>query len=149
MEGGLGGQGTKQLVQLTPGDWVIVQNQYGRFPKRWEWTGTVVEVKDYDQYIIKIHSSGRLTRRNRQFLHLYDQKPYFNSQANKANFPQESAVPTPAQLPTSVNTPREAVPGQSRLPVTVPTWPTELIPMEAPPLDNSSWRSQFNRPPRD
>ena len=71
--------GAKQLKQLNTGDAVIIQNKYGRSPKRWERTGTVVEVRDFDQYIVKVHGSGRLTRRNRQFLRRYDQQPYYPS----------------------------------------------------------------------
>ena len=60
--------GTKQLEKLHIHDTVQVQNQVGNYPSKWDITGTVVEVKPFDQYIIKVHGSGRLTTRNRKFL---------------------------------------------------------------------------------
>ena len=60
--------GTKALPKLAVGDNVIVQNQLGNHPSKWHITGVVVEVKDHDQYIVKIDGSGRMTLRNRKFL---------------------------------------------------------------------------------
>ena len=70
-------RGSKRLQTLEPGDTVSVQNQNGQHPKVWGKTGTVVEVQDYDQYIVKIHGSGRLTRRNRQFLRKFSAREHF------------------------------------------------------------------------
>ena len=47
---------------------VFVQNQVGNKPRRWDKTGTIVECKDFDQYLVKMDGSGRLTLRNRKFL---------------------------------------------------------------------------------
>ena len=47
---------------------MFVQNQVGNYPSRWDITGQVVEVKDHDQYVVRVDGSGRLTMRNRQFL---------------------------------------------------------------------------------
>ena len=60
--------GTKHLPPLQVHDTVQVQNQVGNHPSRWDITGTVVEVKEHDQYVVKVHGSGRLTTRNRKFL---------------------------------------------------------------------------------
>ena len=60
--------GTKNLPPLEIGDNVLVQNQVGNHPSRWDITGIVVEKKSFDQYIIKIDGSGRMTLRNRKFL---------------------------------------------------------------------------------
>ena len=60
--------GTKQLGKLEVHDTVQVQNQVGKHPTRWDITGTIVEVRPFDQYTVKIHGSGRLTTRNRKFL---------------------------------------------------------------------------------
>ena len=60
--------GTKQLQELRVHDTVQVQNQVGNYPSRWDITGTVVEVLPHDQYVVKVHGSGRLTTRNRKFL---------------------------------------------------------------------------------
>ena len=60
--------GTKLLEKLMVHDIVQVQNQVGNYPSKWDITETVVEVKPFDQYVIKVHGSGRLTTRNRKFL---------------------------------------------------------------------------------
>ena len=59
---------SRTLPALQVGDHVYVQNLVGNHPKRWERTGTVVEVKQFHQYVVKIDGSGRLTLRNRQHL---------------------------------------------------------------------------------
>ncbi|MEW8309573.1 MAG: DDE-type integrase/transposase/recombinase [Candidatus Thiodiazotropha endolucinida] len=64
-------QHTKRLPPLRVGDHVRVQNQIGPHPLKWDRTGTVVEVRQFDQYVIKIDGSGRVTLRNRQFLRKY------------------------------------------------------------------------------
>ena len=56
--------GTKQRKKLMVHDTVQIHNH----PSRWDVTGTIVEVRPYDQYVIKVHRSGRLTARNRKFL---------------------------------------------------------------------------------
>ena len=60
------------LKPLVEGEKVLIQNQTGRFPLKWEKTGTVVEVLPFDQYIVKVSGSNRLTRRNRKFLRMYE-----------------------------------------------------------------------------
>ena len=59
---------TRRLPPLRTGDHVHVQNQMGPQPRRWDRTGTVIEVRQFDQYAIKIDGSGRVTLRNRRFL---------------------------------------------------------------------------------
>ena len=61
----------RPLRPLEHGDRVIIQNQNGRFPKKWDKSGTVVEVRPNDQYYVKVDGSGRLTLRNRRFLRKY------------------------------------------------------------------------------
>ena len=53
---------------MAVGDRVSIQNQYGSNPKRWDRTGVVMEVRDFDQYVVKVDGAGRLTVRNRKFL---------------------------------------------------------------------------------
>ena len=62
----------RSLKPLAVGQYVIIQNQRGPHPLRWERTGVVVECKPFDQYVIKVHGSNRLTLRNRRFLRSYD-----------------------------------------------------------------------------
>ena len=59
---------SKTLVPLELGMVVSVQNQNGNKPKRWDRSGIVVEVKEHDQYLIKMDGTGRPSLRNRQFL---------------------------------------------------------------------------------
>ena len=56
------------LEPLDVGDAVLVQNQHGPKPTRWERTGLVVETLGNRQYSIKMDGSGRITLRNRRFL---------------------------------------------------------------------------------
>ena len=66
---------SRPLPPLRHGDHVIIQNQQGQFPKKWDKSGIVVEVKGNDQYVVKVAGSGRLTLRNRRFLRKYE--PHF------------------------------------------------------------------------
>ena len=59
---------TKKLVPLKLGMVVSVQNQKGNKPRRWDRSGIVVEVKEHDQYLIKMDGTGRASLWNRQFL---------------------------------------------------------------------------------
>ena len=61
-------QSSKYLGPLSVGDKCFVQNQCGTYPKRWDRTGTVVELRPNEQYSVKIDGSGRITTRNRRFL---------------------------------------------------------------------------------
>ena len=58
----------RPLAPLSPGDKIFLQNQRGSHPKQWDNSGTVVELGNYDQYWVKVYSSGRLSSRNRRFL---------------------------------------------------------------------------------
>merc|ERR1711875_200731 len=59
---------TKKLDMVPVGHAVAVQNQKGRFPKKWDKTGVVVENMDHDKVLVKMDGSRRLTTRNRRFL---------------------------------------------------------------------------------
>ena len=59
---------TLRLPPLKVGDTVRIQNQTGLHPKKWDKTGLVVEVRQFDQYVIRVDGSGRVTLRNRKFL---------------------------------------------------------------------------------
>jgi len=62
------GEHSRPLPPLQPGDRVYLQNQVGNFPKKWDRSGTILESRDHDQYVIKVDGTGRLTLRNRRFL---------------------------------------------------------------------------------
>ena len=59
---------TKKLGPVPVGGAVAVQNQTGRFPKKWDKTGVVVENKDHDKVCVRLDGSRRLTTRNRRFV---------------------------------------------------------------------------------
>ena len=61
---------TKALPPLKVGDTVMVQNQEGNHPLRWDKRGSIVKCEGFDQYQLMIDGSRRLTRRNRRFLRL-------------------------------------------------------------------------------
>ena len=58
----------RNLKPLAIGKYVVLQNQRGNKPLRWDRSGVVVECKPYDQYVVRVHGSNRLTLRNRKFL---------------------------------------------------------------------------------
>ena len=62
----------RSLKPLVIGEYVVLQNQRGNKPLRWDRSGVVVECKPYDQYVVRVHGSNRLTLRNRKFLRSYD-----------------------------------------------------------------------------
>ena len=62
---------TKRLPPLSVGDLVRIQNQTGPSPLKWDKTGTVVEVRQFDQYVVRVDGTGRVTLRNRIFLRKY------------------------------------------------------------------------------
>ena len=63
---------TKSLPPLNVGEYVRVQNQIGPKPRRWDKTGIIVEVKGFNQYMVKMDGSHRVTLRNRRFLRKYE-----------------------------------------------------------------------------
>ena len=62
---------TRALTQLRVGDKVRIQNQTGPHPTKWDRTGTIVEVRQFHQYLVRMDGSGRLSPRNRKFLRKY------------------------------------------------------------------------------
>ena len=63
--------GARKLPALVLGDNVLIQNQSGNHPRRWDKHGVVVEVLGFDQYQVRVEGSRRLTLRNRMFLRKY------------------------------------------------------------------------------
>ena len=80
---------TRPLAPLKVGDSVFIQNQEGNYPRRWDKRGQVVKVKGYDQYIVRVDGSRRLTRRNRKFLRKFEQYRPDGMNAQQAQTPQE------------------------------------------------------------
>ena len=59
---------SKELPPLKVGDVVSIQNQRGNNPLKWDRSGVVVEVLQFDKYRVKTDGSGIPTVRNRRFL---------------------------------------------------------------------------------
>ena len=61
-------RGSKALPPLNLGDTVMVQDQSTHKAGRWTKTGKIVEVQDFDSYLVKIDGSNTVTKRNRKYL---------------------------------------------------------------------------------
>ena len=61
-------RGTRKLKELELGDVVQIQNQRGKDALRWSKSGVIVEVRNHDQYGVRMDGSGRVTLRNRKFM---------------------------------------------------------------------------------
>ncbi len=104
---------TKRLPPLRVGDAVRVQNQVGPHPNKWEKTGIVVEVKQFDQYVVRVDGSGRATLRNRKFLRRYvPVKPRETPKSQHAKVlhslpsPFTQQTPAASQPPATATSPR-------------------------------------------
>ena len=92
---------TKKLPKLSVGDRVLIQNQYGtpKIARRWDKSGVILEVEDYDQYKVKVDGTGRVTVRNRRFLRriipYQPQQPVHRAQVQTE--PEEEVRQTGAQ----------------------------------------------------
>ena len=62
---------TRVLPLLVIGNCVRLHNLVGPHPTKWDRTGIVVEVRQFDQYVVRMDGSRRVTRRNRKYLRLY------------------------------------------------------------------------------
>ena len=114
-------ENTKRLPQLAVGDHVRLQNQVGPYPRKWDKTGVVIEVRHYDQYVIRVDGSRRVTLRNRKFLRKYipviaprakltldgdiGLPRSMPSSPEQSNGPPGTPMPTPTCQPPSANSP--------------------------------------------
>ena len=60
--------GTKKMPPLAVGDRVLVQNQTGRAPNKWDKSGVIIECKPHDQVNVMMDGSRKVSLRNRQFV---------------------------------------------------------------------------------
>ena len=101
---------TRSLPPLVVGDCVRIQNQTGPHPTKWDKTGMVIEVRQYDQYVVRVDGSGRVTLRNRKFLRKY--LPVI-PRTNLMMAPGPiSTPPANTSKPTHPSTPRSLQPAQ-------------------------------------
>ena len=60
--------GTRKMAPLSVGDKVLVQNQTGRAPNKWDKSGVIVECKPHNQVNVMMDGSRKVSLRNRQFV---------------------------------------------------------------------------------
>ena len=87
---------------LAPGDRVLLQNQTGVKPTRWDRSGVVVEVKPHDQHMVKVDGSSRVTLRNRQFLRKITPIPLADTRVYHDVFPETATGPIAPAHPASL-----------------------------------------------
>ena len=112
---------TRVLPPLIIGNCVRLQNLVGLHPTKWDRTGIVVEVQQYDQYVIRVDGSGRVTLRNRKHLRQYT--PHI-ARAPSINSP--SVIPLATNMPPSPMLPE--TPTQPADPVSPLPRPTTPVP---------------------
>ena len=83
---------TKDLKPLEVGDSVMIQNQLGNNPKRWDRQGVVIEILPYRQYKIRMDGSRRISLRNRQFLRKYEPLNIQQNGNRPVNVPTEKPM---------------------------------------------------------
>ena len=126
-------QHTRRLPPLRFGDQVRIQNQTGPHPNKWEKTGSVIEVRQHDQYVVRIDGSRRVTLRNRKFLRRYI--PVHTA-------PKYPNISIPAPMPPRPSNPTPTLDHQAKTHV-------EPIPTPSPPLvdTSQSWSEPMHLPP--
>ena len=118
---------TRRLPPLRVGNHVRIQNQIGSNPHKWDKTGLVIEVKQYDQYVVRVDGSGRVTLRNRKFLRTFTpvvprkSLPIFNPRL----------VPFKTKTP-QCHLPSDPVLSPPPIPDSSPSQDHTVIPMQAP-----------------
>lgn len=104
----------KQVKSLHVGDKCFLQNNVGHHPRRWDRSGTVVDVCENDQYIIKIDGSGRVVTRNRRHLRRFI--PASTEVALPAPSTSHMSYPASSEWHDGDQTPEVNVPQSSTIP---------------------------------
>ena len=118
---------TQNLYPLKVGDHVHIQNQSGNHPKKWDKSGTVVEVKQNHQYVVKTSGSGIPTTRNRQYLRKFT--PY----NQHLKLPSLSSTPQ-YQVQRSSVAPQIADAGDQNIKETIQNTVLPSPPTKSPPV---------------
>ena len=135
----------RPLPPLRHGDHVLLQDQSGRYPKKWDRSGVIVEVKENDQYVAKVAGTGRMTLRNRRFLRKYEphfqqgplwrfdhptREPNSSAQNDRSDTPRSPAfTETQADAPNNV-----AVPGD----ISLESHPSHNLSPQSIPMSSKS-----------
>ena len=122
---------TRSLTPLHIGDQVLIQNQGGPHPTKWDKSGMIVDVKSYDQYLVKVDGSGRLTTRNRRFL-----RTFLPASLTVSSNPQQrSIVPHIRQPCDTVPLTSPISPPSQTTPVSIPEDLTAKLFLDSCPFD--------------
>ena len=139
---------TKSIPPLIVGDYVRIQNQTGNNPRKWDKTGKVVEVRQHDQYAIRVDGSGRITLCNRKLLRKFTLAMTRAAPDNRDAFPP---LPVATELHRTRPTPTPAArpPCSPSLTAHQPHAPTAMSPpltVQLPPAPPSPRPQQDNIP---
>ena len=141
---------SRHLPPLCVGDVVRIQNQIGPHPTKWDKTGLIIEVRQFDQYVVRVDGSGRVTLRNRKFLRKYipavprpsafgmPPGPVHDQPVHRTNVSPSQGVQTP-------QSPNLLMPQETPVPETPP--PSHDIPPKLPqPIIPSTPGPDVSRP---
>ena len=79
---------------------VQVQNQRGPHSNKWDLSGTVIEALAFEAYLVRMDGSGRITKRNRQYLkQIFPYKSALQHSSAQGNNSTQGKSPTALQLP--------------------------------------------------
>ena len=132
------------LKPLRHGDQVMLQNQRGRHPKKWDSSGVIVETKPNDQYVVKITGSGRLTLRNRRFLRLFSPHRLVHSESesqpliNTSHAHASGGVPSPTLTSPQPHMESSEETISSPVPSPAPSTPLPTTPLPTTPHSPSA-----------
>lgn len=141
---------TVQLPPLKVGDTVRIQNQTGQYPTKWDKTGIVVEVRQFDQYVVRVDGSGRVTLRNRKFLRKYtpviQREPVLMLPSPSPEHLEYQPTTKPAQTLTAAPTTRAAsTPDPPAIPPAPPVLDPDVAPEAVSPTPGKRSTSQLPR----
>ena len=105
-------------------DKVFVQNQIGNHQNKWDNTGEVDEVKQNDQYVMKMDHSGRYSNRNRKFLRKWE-KPIQRTTTNDI-ITSGHQLNHPCEPTRTSSEPDHSIPPEMKPSETPQDTPTEL-----------------------
>ena len=147
---------TRRLPPLAVGDYVRVQNQVGPNPTRWDKTGVVIEVKQYNQHNIRMDGSGRITLRNRKFLHKFSpanpRPPKQNINEDLPQKPGKEPIQTTREfyneaIPTANNTDEHDSPATENQMTETQDIPNATITTNVPASTTPDQQRQSTSPP--
>ena len=146
---------TKRLPPLAVGDSVRVQNQTGHHPNKCDKTGSVVEVRQHDQYVVKIDGSGRVTLRNRRFLRKFSPvrnehpppRSIYDDLANRTAIPTPVWTPRIPDMNKDTKLHREPAPPPSTMSACTPRCATPAAPVTLTTGKDTPQRAVCQTPP--